>query len=198
ILDLGTGTGCILLALLHDLPHATGVGLDINKQAIALAEKNAEENSLSDRAVFRLGNWKDDLEERFDLVISNPPAAPTESIPHLSPELRDYDPITAIDGGKNGLSFFKEIVQNFEKLAKLDATGIFHIHDPKREASLFYKAGFPVETKFNCHYRQSGVYLEPCCIVVKNKKQRRTWLQKIVSFFSKSIHSESVNPPENT
>ncbi len=186
ILDLGTGTGCILLALLRALPQATGVGIDISERAVALARINAEENGLSDRAAFCSNDWNDGVSERFDLVIGNPPAAPTKSIPHLSPELSQHDPIAAVDGGKDGLSFFKEIVQNFENLAKPDATGIFHVHHPKRESSVFRKAGFPVETKFNSHYKQSDVYLEPCCIVVINRKLN--WVQRIRQFFSKFMY----------
>ncbi len=169
ILDLGTGTGCLLLALLHRLPKATGVGIDVSEQAVSLAKKNAQSNSLSNRAEFLVADWNGEIEGQFDLIISHPPAVETKKIPFLSPEMKNYDPVISLDGGTDGLSFFRSMVQNFERLAKQKALGVFTAYSTKQEASIFDKAGFPVDVILD-------VYYKPLCIVVTNDRQQRTWL----------------------
>lgn len=182
ILDLGTGTGCLLLALLQNMPNASGVGVDICERAIMLARKNAAENKMESRAEFFLSDWDKNITEKFDLIISNPPAAPTKSIPHLLPELRDYDPIAAIDGGKDGLTFFRKVTHSFEKMAKTNAFGVFHVHHVYREASIFRKAGFSVKTKLYYCYEQGETFVEPCCIVVVNDKHKLSWIHRMRLF----------------
>lgn len=178
ILDIGTGTGCILLALLHELPKATGVGIDVSFSAVELAKQNAIANNLFDRSVFGIGNWNDALAEKFDLIICNPPAVPTNIISGLSPELRDHEPRAAIDGGSDGLIFFKEMAKLFEGMTKPDAMGIFHVHYLNRESSFFKKAGLWVDTKLNSRN-------EPCFITVTRNKNRKGWFQKLKNCFKK-------------
>ena len=109
ILDLGTGTGCILLALLAERPNATGLGIDLSPQAVAAAAANAAPNGLAERARFQTGNWGDGLAERFDLVVSNPPYIPSGDIASLDPEVREHDPLRALDGGTDGLDAYRAI-----------------------------------------------------------------------------------------
>ncbi|MDQ2105024.1 peptide chain release factor N(5)-glutamine methyltransferase [Azospirillum isscasi] len=109
LLDLGTGTGCILLALLAELPAATGTGVDLSPGAVAAATENAARNGLAGRARFRTGNWGAGLDERFDVVVSNPPYIPSADIAALDPEVREHDPLRALDGGADGLDAYRII-----------------------------------------------------------------------------------------
>jgi release factor glutamine methyltransferase len=109
IADLGTGTGAILLALLHELPNATGLGTDIDPLAIATAQMNAHALGLTARSEFILADFSTALSSRFDLVVSNPPYIPTPDIATLEREVRDHDPRGALDGGADGLDAYRAI-----------------------------------------------------------------------------------------
>lgn len=116
LLDLGTGTGCILLALLAELPNATGLGIDLSSRAVEAAAGNALRNGLQDRSDFRTGDWGAGLAERFDLVVSNPPYIPSGDIAALEPEVRDHDPLRALDGGPDGLDPYRIIAAQLPSL----------------------------------------------------------------------------------
>ena len=103
ILDLGTGSGCILLSLLREFSDATGLGIDLSDGAVEAAAHNAEALGVSDRAEFRTGNWFHGLTGEFDLIVSNPPYIETDVIAGLEPEVRHFDPMLALDGGGDGL-----------------------------------------------------------------------------------------------
>jgi len=113
ILDLGTGTGAILLALLAELPRAQGIGLDIAPGAVAIARENAARHGLSDRARFVVADWGRGLPETpgpFDVAVSNPPYIPTADIAELDPEVRAHDPARALDGGPDGLDAYRALL----------------------------------------------------------------------------------------
>jgi release factor glutamine methyltransferase len=107
ILDLGTGTGAILLALLAEFPGAQGLGIDISEEALAVARENADQTGLSARAVFQRGDWAEGLTGPFDLILSNPPYIPTHDILSLDREVRNHDPHLALDGGDDGLACYR-------------------------------------------------------------------------------------------
>ena len=113
ILDLCTGSGCILLSLLHYSNASTGLGTDLSAKALRTADENARRLGLSDRAAFAQGDLFEAVpkDEEFDLVISNPPYIVSDIITTLAPEVRLYEPLTALDGGADGLSFYRRIVQ---------------------------------------------------------------------------------------
>ncbi|HYG91675.1 MAG TPA: peptide chain release factor N(5)-glutamine methyltransferase [Azospirillum sp.] len=127
VLDLGTGTGCILLALLAELPNATGLGIDVSEGAVEAAAGNARRNGLGDRARFRVGNWGKGLTERFDLVVSNPPYIPSSDIPSLDPEVREHDPLRALDGGADGLDAYRAIAAQLPDLLKPQAIAALEV-----------------------------------------------------------------------
>lgn len=108
--DLGTGTGCILTALLSERPRATGVGLDRSESALRVARDNAVVNGVGDRARFVAGDWCDALQGRFDLVVSNPPYIASDVIGTLEREVRGHDPAAALDGGADGLDAYRRIL----------------------------------------------------------------------------------------
>ncbi|MBF0861200.1 peptide chain release factor N(5)-glutamine methyltransferase [Gluconobacter kanchanaburiensis] len=107
ILDLGTGTGCLLLAALSEYPHATGLGVDLAPEAAALARRNSIRTGLSERCFFMAGNWTDSLHGRFDIVLSNPPYIETGDLAGLMPEVVSYEPARALDGGADGLDAYR-------------------------------------------------------------------------------------------
>ena len=127
IADLGTGTGAILLALLHELPHASGVGTDIDPNAIETAGANARALGLHERAQFVQSDFAAALNETFDLVVSNPPYIPTRDIDTLAPEVRDHDPRRALDGGPDGLAAYRAIAGQAPKRLRPGGTLIVEI-----------------------------------------------------------------------
>ncbi|BCB20992.1 peptide chain release factor N(5)-glutamine methyltransferase [Bosea sp. ANAM02] len=107
LLDLGTGTGCLLIALLSELPQARGLGVDLSDEACRTAAGNAALNGVDGRATFRQGSWTEGLTGRFDLIVSNPPYIPSAEIETLSVEVREHDPLLALDGGVDGLKPYR-------------------------------------------------------------------------------------------
>ena len=116
ILDLGVGSGCLLLALLSELPGAWGVGVDRAPGAAAAARANAAALGLLGRASFLVGDWAAALDRRFDLVVSNPPYIPRAEIASLAPEVAGHDPLLALDGGADGLAAYATILQDAPRL----------------------------------------------------------------------------------
>lgn len=110
VLDLGVGTGAILLSVLSERPFARGVGVDKSAAALEVARANASALSLSNRAELREGDWADGLDARFDLVLSNPPYITEQDMAALSPEVL-HEPRLALDGGGDGLAAYRAIFQ---------------------------------------------------------------------------------------
>jgi release factor glutamine methyltransferase len=118
IADIGTGSGAILLALLHEIPDAFGVGTDLSLSALATARANALALGLAGRAGFIACSYASALRGPFDLVVSNPPYIPTAEIPKLSIEVREHDPRLALDGGNDGYDAYRALIpQAAERLA---------------------------------------------------------------------------------
>jgi release factor glutamine methyltransferase len=109
LLDLGTGTGCILITLLAELPRAQGIGIDRSAAALANAAANARRLGVGPRAGFIAGHWLDALEGEFDLILSNPPYLAFEEIATLAADVAGYDPHLALDGGPDGLDAYRQI-----------------------------------------------------------------------------------------
>lgn len=120
VLDLGTGTGCLLLAALTEFPAASGIGLDLVPAAAALARRNAARLGLAARAAFLVGDWAAAVESRFDLVLSNPPYVKSAAFPGLMADVADHEPASALDGGADGLEPYRRI---FPELPRLLAPG---------------------------------------------------------------------------
>lgn len=110
ILDLGTGSGCLLLALLSELPAAWGVGVELSADALDVARGNAHALGLAERACWVRGNWRDAIGGVFDLIVSNPPYIATADLARLAPEIALYEPRLALDGGPDGLDCYRAII----------------------------------------------------------------------------------------
>jgi len=127
VLDLGTGTGCLLLAVLSELPNAAGIGIDRSEEAVATATANARRLGLGQRARFAVGDWGSGLTEHFDLVVSNPPYIPDAEIETLAPEVVRFDPVAALAGGPDGLNAYRTIVAQLPNLLKSNGKVIFEV-----------------------------------------------------------------------
>lgn len=114
VLDMCTGSGCILLSLLRYSNHCSGVGVDVSGEALAVARENAgrllEEPGSSGRAEFLQSDLFENVEGKFEIIVSNPPYIEREAIPGLMPEVSLYEPRTALDGGRDGLDFYRRII----------------------------------------------------------------------------------------
>ncbi len=120
VLDLGTGTGCLLLSVLNEYPLARGTGIDASPDALRWARRNAQKLGLEDRCNLVAGNWGDDLSERFDVILSNPPYIRAQDIAALAPEIRIYEPVAALDGGPDGLDAYRALAPRIPPLLKAE------------------------------------------------------------------------------
>ena len=111
MLDLGTGTGCILLSCLADMPMARGVGVDVSPAALKVAEDNAHRLGLHTRTILRLSDWFSAVPGRYDLIVSNPPYIAAAEMPDLAPEVRDWEPHLALTPGGDGLEPYRIIAR---------------------------------------------------------------------------------------
>jgi release factor glutamine methyltransferase len=116
ILDVGTGSGCLIVTLLAECPRATGVGVDINAEALKVAAENARRHGVLKRMYGGLSDGLDDIDGRYDLLVCNPPYIPTGEIAGLSPEVREHDPRLALDGGADGLEVFRKVIPGLARL----------------------------------------------------------------------------------
>lgn len=144
VLDLGVGSGAILLAILAERPLATGLGIDVSEEALAVTRDNAASLGLENRVALLRSDWTAGLEgEEFDVVVSNPPYIPTEVIATLDPEVRDHEPHLALDGGADGLDHYRLLAP--EILRVLRPGGLFAVeigHDQSEAVeALFTAAG---------------------------------------------------------
>ena len=127
VLDLGTGSGCLLLSVLKRCPGASGVGVDISGPALDCARRNAAAHGLADRAEFRRADWDGGLAGRFDAVLSNPPYIPEAEMAGLAPEVRDHDPDGALRAGPDGLSAWREVLPAVARRLKPGGRGFVEI-----------------------------------------------------------------------
>jgi release factor glutamine methyltransferase len=146
VLDLGTGTGCVPIAILSESPSATGIAVDLSSEAILAAQWNAERHGVAKRFDARPGSWFDPLQvgEDFDLITSNPPYIERSAIEGLAPEVKDHDPRLALDGGADGLDAYRDIIG--EAIHWLKRGGVLAVEIGSTQAAavraMFVKAGF--------------------------------------------------------
>ena len=163
ILDLGTGTGCLLLTLLHELPQATGLAIDRSPAALAVARANATALGLAERAEFRLGNWTDGLTESFDLIVSNPPYITTPEMEQLVPEVARHEPHLALHGGWDGLDCYRAIAGGLGGRLRPDGRLLLEIGAEQGDSvpAIFAAAGFA------CTARHNDLAGLPRCLVLQ-------------------------------
>jgi len=122
ILDIGTGTGCIIVSLLSELKNSNGIAVDISREAILVAKKNACKFELSDRIKFLHKPLEELYGKKFDLIVSNPPYIKRKDIKNLSDDIKKFEPKMALDGGNDGLDLIKKIIYKSKKILKINGT----------------------------------------------------------------------------
>jgi len=147
LLDLGTGSGCVLLTLLAELPLAEGVGTDISEGALRVAGENARRLGVANRARFLAADWFDGVEGRFDLFLSNPPYIPTYEIESLAREVAIHDPRRTLDGGADGLDAYRRLAEGAATRLAPDGWLLVEIGASQPEAvlALLSEAGLALE-----------------------------------------------------
>ncbi|WP_235830122.1 peptide chain release factor N(5)-glutamine methyltransferase [Algihabitans albus] len=143
LLDLGTGSGCLLLALLSELSAARGVGVDLSTEAIATARANATELGLASRAVFDVADWTAGVAGPFDLILCNPPYVEEDAV--LAPEVAIYDPPDALYAGSDGLAAYRRLIPSLPSLLAPDGCVLLELGAGQAAAvtALGRAAGFP-------------------------------------------------------
>ncbi|WP_439545341.1 peptide chain release factor N(5)-glutamine methyltransferase [Sandarakinorhabdus sp.] len=148
ILDLGTGSAALLLAALSEWTNATGLGIDASAAALAVAQANADRTGMAARAAFRLGDWGQGLEERFDLILCNPPYIGTSEA--LSDEVRDHEPAAALFAGADGLDDYRRILPQLAGLMTNDGLAVLEIGHRQGPALLALAAGHGLAATLHC------------------------------------------------
>lgn len=146
VLDLGTGSGCLLLALLSELPNAVGLGVDLSPGAAVAAAGNAQALGLAGRARFAVGDWGQGLAGRFDVILVNPPYIATDDVAGLDPEVREWDPRRALEAGADGLDAIRTLAPQLTQL--VDNHGFIIVElgagQDREAAAIFAAAGLEV------------------------------------------------------
>ena len=151
ILDIGTGSGCILISLLSELDNSKGVGIDISKKAIAVAKKNAKKHNNIKDIMFFNKSIDSKFNQKFDLIVSNPPYIKSEDIENLSDDIKKYEPKIALDGGNDGLDLIKKVIYktryilNFKGMLALEIGNEQH----KKVSKILIENNFRIEHLIN-------------------------------------------------
>ena len=140
ILDLGTGSGCLIVTLLVTWTGSSGIGVDVNERACAVAARNARRHGVDDRAWIMCGDWAGALDSTFDLVVANPPYVPRCDLPGLDPEVALHEPRLAIDGGADGYACYRRIVPRLPSLLSRHGMAVIE-HGPDQRDGLAVLAG---------------------------------------------------------
>lgn len=163
VLDLGTGTGCLLLAFLYERSRAFGIGVDRSESAARLARDNAADIGLAARSAFLCGDWADSVSARFDLVISNPPYIPTPALAELMPDVAVFEPRSALDGGACGLTAYRAIIAALPRLVTPAGAAILELGIEQFDAvaALASGAGFRSEPRPDLSGTPRAIILRP-------------------------------------
>ncbi len=146
ILDLGTGSGVLIVTLLAERADATGVAVDIDRAALRVAASNAERHSVERRACFRQSDWAQAVDAQFDLIVSNPPYVPADTVAGLDPEVRDWEPRHALTTGPSGLEAYERIAGDLDRLLAPSGAALFEIGFDQGGpvTKIFRKGGFGI------------------------------------------------------
>ena len=151
ILDLGTGSGCILLSVLKENKMINGLGIDLSKEAINIAQKNSKKLQLDKQSNFLISNWMEAINFKFDIVVSNPPYIASKDIKKLSNNVKNFDPLLSLDGGEDGLNCYRVIVKDLKRVINKNAIIIIEIgyNQSKFVEEIFKKNDFKLIKKYN-------------------------------------------------
>jgi len=147
ILDIGTGTGCILISLLSELKNSKGIGIDISKKALRIAEKNSEQHGMKNKIKFFHKSLDSKFYQKFDLIVSNPPYIKKSEIKNLKEDVRKFEPRIALDGGNDGLDLIKKVIYKSKYILKIKGTLALEIGNEQfnKVSKILKKNNFKIE-----------------------------------------------------
>ena len=151
ILDLGTGSGCILLSVLKENKMINGLGIDLSKEAINIALQNSKKLQLDKQSNFLISNWMSSINFKYDIVVSNPPYIASRDIKKLSKNVKNYDPLLSLDGGDDGLNCYRVIAKDLKRIINKNAIIIVEIgyNQSISVIEIFKKNDFELIKKYN-------------------------------------------------
>ena len=151
ILDLGTGSGCILLSILKENKMINGLGIDLSKEAINIAQKNSKKLQLDKQSNFLISNWMEAINFKYDIVVSNPPYIASKEIEKLPKEVKNFDPFLSLDGGDDGLNCYRVIVEDLKRVINKNAIIIIEIgyNQSNSVEEIFKNNDFKLLKKYN-------------------------------------------------
>jgi release factor glutamine methyltransferase len=171
ILDLGTGTGCLLLALLAEFPSAFGIGLDRGPDAAALAQLNARQLGLVDRCAFLVSDWTNSIAGRFDLIVANPPYIRGGDIGSLMPEVACHEPHSALDGGVDGYDAYRAIIPNLKH--NLEPNGVVVLELGQGQAT--YVTDLALAVGFDASLRLDLAEIPRAIVLTSSSVEKTVW-----------------------
>ena len=165
ILDIGTGTGCIIISLLSELKNSAGTAVDISSKAILIAKKNACKFKLSDRIKFLNKPFEKICDTKFDLIVSNPPYIKRSDIKNLSEDIKKFEPRMALDGGNDGLDLIKKVIYKSKKILKINGMLAIEIGNEqiKRVSKIL------IDNKFRIKYVIKDYRNNERCVFAENR-----------------------------
>ena len=165
ILDIGTGSGCIIISLLNELKDSIGTAIDISSKAIIVAKKNASNFKLSDKIKFLNKSFEGFYGKKFDLIVSNPPYIVRKDIQNLSDDVKKFEPRMALDGGNDGLDLIKKVIYKSKKILKIDGLLALEIGNEqiKRVSKIL------IDNKFRIKYVIKDYRNNERCVLAENR-----------------------------
>ncbi len=165
ILDIGTGSGCIILSILSELKNSSGVAVDISSKAIKVAEKNASTLELSRRVKFYCKSFEAIFDKKFDLIVSNPPYIEKKKLKNLSCDIKKFEPKIALDGGNDGLDLIKKVIYKSKYILKVNGTLALEIGNEqyKKVSKILTNNNFKIENIIKDYNKNIR------CVIATNK-----------------------------
>ena len=147
VLDIGVGSGCILISLLSELVYSKGIGIDISKKALLIAEKNMKKHEVYKRIKLINKSFEDMYKREFDLIVSNPPYVKTSDIKNLDEDIKNYEPLIALDGGNDGLDVIRKVIYKTKYILKINGLFALEIGNEQhiKVSKILKKNNFKVE-----------------------------------------------------
>jgi release factor glutamine methyltransferase len=147
ILDIGTGSGCILISLISELKNSKGLGIDISKKALIIAKKNIKRHQMENKIKFLNKSLEDKFYQKFDLIVSNPPYIRSSEIKNLEVDIKRFEPLIALDGGNDGLDLIKKVIYKTKYILKIKGMLALEIGNEqfKKVSEILIKKNFKIE-----------------------------------------------------